>query len=323
MIASRPVRTRMISRPRRFVALALAGALALPATGVAQDPTPAAAAGAAGSWVGWARLTNDWPGQACRYDAGTEATPVRLELAPGAATLQGSVAIDLPAEQGSGCPPLRKRFAIAEAAEGPGTLSFTDSGGNEWTLALRRGGSVLQGLLAWRQGGPEQPLAEGFTRPDGLRPTTRLAGEIRLRRGEASAEPEESAAEEAVAPGPAAAGAAAGPAPSAGAGRHVGNFVKIIGANVVGLGLLYAANKAGKGSTTSGVVTCSPRVCIVGATINDPCYCEGNIVSNASCGTTQSGAPLNAFCDGKAVPCESGLSCNSSVCQDRDGRCPF
>lgn len=322
MIASRPVRIRMVTRSRRLVALALAGALALPTTGLAQEPAAAAPDGAAGSWVGWARLTNDWPGQVCRYDAGTEATPVRLELAPGAGSLEGSVAIDLPAEQGSGCPPLRKRFTIAEAAEGPGTLSFTDSGGNEWTLALRRGGSVLQGLLAWRQGGPEQPLAEGFTRPDGLRPTTRLAGEIRLRRGEASAEPEEPGAE-AVAPGPAGVGAAPAAAKSAGAGRHVGNVGMILGANVVGLGLLYAANKAGKGGTTTGVVTCSPRVCIVGPTINDPCYCENNIVSNASCGTTESGAPLNAPCDGKAVPCESGLSCNSGVCQDRDGRCPF
>jgi hypothetical protein len=64
-------------------------------------------------------------------------------------------------------------------------------------------------------------------------------------------------------------------------------------------------------------------VCIVGATINDPCFCEGNVVSNASCGTTEGGAPINAPCDGKGVPCQSGLSCNSGVCQDRDGRCPF
>jgi hypothetical protein len=295
------------------VALALAGALALPANGPAQEPS---AAVAAGSWSGWARLTNDWPGQACRYDAGAEATSVRLELAPAGGSLRGSVAIDIPAEPGSGCPPLRKRFAIAEAAEGPGTVSLTDSGGNEWTLAVRRGGSVLQGLLEWRQGGPDLPLADGYTAPDGRRPTTRLAGEVRLRRDESPAEPGEPAAPEPGAP-------AAAPAPPAGAGRHAGNLALVLGANVVGLGLLYGANKVGKGSSSSGVVTCSPRVCIVGATINDPCFCEGNVVSNASCGTTEGGAVLNAPCDGKGVPCQSGLSCNSGVCQDRDGRCPF
>ena len=44
----------------------------------------------------------------------------------------------------------------------------------------------------------------------------------------------------------------------AGAGRHASHFALILGANVVGLGLLYGANKLGQGSATSGVVTCSP-----------------------------------------------------------------
>ena len=91
----------MPTRSRRLVALALAGALALPSTGLAQEEAAPPPAGAAGSWVGWARLTNDWPGQVCRYDAGTEATSVRLELSAGRDSLQGSIAIDLPAEQGS------------------------------------------------------------------------------------------------------------------------------------------------------------------------------------------------------------------------------
>lgn len=307
----------MRPRSHRLVAVALAGTLALPATGLAQEPAAPAATGVAGSWEGWAKLTSDWPGQACRYDAGTEATPVRLELAGEGGSLKGSVAIDLPAEPGSGCPPLRKRYAIAETMQGPGTLSFTDSGGNEWTLAVRRNVSVLQGLLAWRQGGPEQPLAEGFTGPDGKRPMARLTGEVRLRRGGEAADAEEAS------PAPAAGGPAATPTPPAGAGRYLGHLGLVVGANVVGLGLLYGVNKIGKGSSEGGVVTCSPRTCIVGATINDPCFCEGNIVSNASCGTTTGGAPLNAPCNGKSVPCQSGLSCNSGVCQDRDGRCPY
>jgi hypothetical protein len=304
----------------RLVALVCA-ALVLPPGGRAQDEAPAgeAGAGVAGSWEGWAKLTNEGPGQECRYDGEPGATSVRLELTREGGLVKGSVAIDLPAEPGSPCPPLRKRYAIAEVTEASGTLSFTDSGGNEWTLGVRRGGGVLQGLLAWRQGGPEQPLAEGFARPDGQRPTARLSGEVRLQRGQPGAGAEEPGAPTA-APGeaPAAARASTG-----GAGHHLANLGLVIGANVVGLGLLYGVNKLGKGSSESGVVTCSPRVCIVGATVNDPCFCEGNLVSNGSCGTTAAGAAIGAPCDGKSVPCQSGLSCNSGVCEDRFGRCPY
>ena len=162
-------------------------------------------------------------------------------------------------------------------------MSFTDSGGNEWTLSLRERDALLQGLLAWRQGSQEEPLAEGFTRPDGQRPTTRLNGEVRLQRG----------GEAATAGGggrPAAEGAAA-PAPHAGAGRHVGNLGLVLGANVVGARPALRGEQARQGQLETGVVTCSPRVCIVGATINDPCFCEGNVVSGASCGTTVGGRP--------------------------------
>jgi len=306
-------------RPHRLVALALAAALALPPAGFAQEPAAPSGPSAAGSWEGWAKLTNDWPGQSCRYEGGPGATSVRLELSVVEAQLKGSVAIDLPAEPGSGCPPLRKRYAIVEATQGTGTVSFTDAGGNEWTLSLRRSNEVLQGLLAWRQGGREEPLAAGFTRPDGLRPATRLNGEVRLQRGGEEALREELAA---ATPVPAAEGAVA-PAPRAGVGRHVGNLGLVVGANVVALGLLYGANKLGKGSSESGVLTCSPRVCIVGAAINDPCFCEGNVVSGVSCGTTTSGAPVGAPCDGRSVPCQAGLSCNSGLCEDRFGRCQY
>ena len=166
----------------------------LPPAGFAQEPAAPPAPAAAGSWEGWAKLTNDWAGQVCRYDGGPGAPSVRLELTVVEGQLRGSVAIDLPAEPGSGCPPLRKRYGIAEATQGAGTVSFTDAGGNEWTLALRQNNSVLQGLLAWRPGGREEPLAEGFTRPDGLRPTTRLNGEVRLQRSGDEASSEEPAA---------------------------------------------------------------------------------------------------------------------------------
>jgi hypothetical protein len=305
--------------PARTCALLLAASLALPPGTPAQEPADAQAdasepAGLAGSWEGSARLTNDWPGLACRYEAGPEATSVRLELTSEGGALHGSVAIDLAAEAGSGCPPLRKRYAITDVSSEAGTASFTDSGGNEWTLAVRESGSVLQGMLAWQQGGPEQPLAEGFTRPDGVRPLARLSGEVRLRRAGAA--------------GPGAAGAAAGGAGAApgktSLGQHARNLGIVLGANVVGLGLLYGANRLGKGSSSTGTLTCSPRTCIVGAP-NAPCFCEGssNVVSGASCGSTTAGQPLAAPCDGKDTPCQSGLSCNGNLCEDRFGRCPY
>lgn len=316
MIGSPAIRDRMLHHARRATCLALVLAMAMPALGRAQEPTPPAAAGVGGSWQGWARLANDWPGGACRYEGGASTTSVQLELSASAGRLKGSAAIDLAAEPGSACPPLRKRYSIDEVTVGETTVAFTDSGGNEWTLSLRRGGSVLQGLLAWRPGGPEHPLAEGFTLADGTRPPARLGGEVRLRRVEEAG----AATTEAGTPGEGASSAT--PAVKAGAGRHLGNLGVVLGANVVGLGLLYGVNKIGKGSATEGVITCSPRVCVVGAP-GAPCFCEGNVVSGASCGTTAAGAPLLAPCDGKTVPCEAGLSCNSSVCEDGSGRCPY
>ena len=249
-------------------------------------------------------MTNDDAGASCRYESRPGTPSVRLELGAGT-SIAGSIAIDMPAPEGGTCPALRKRYSIAEfVLEGP-ALSFMDSGGNEWTLSLRESGAALQGLLAWRQGGAEQPLAEGFSLPGGQRPLARLSGEVQLRRVAASG-----------------AGAAAPTAAPVGAGKQAGNIAAIIGANVVGLGLLYGANKLGKGSSETGVITCSPRTCIVGAP-NEPCFCEGNVLSGAPCGTTTGGAPLNAPCDGKAVPCEAALSCNSGLCEDRFGRCPY
>jgi hypothetical protein len=311
---------------RRVCALVLASALASPPAALAQERAeppaapsaiPPAPGSPAGSWEGWAKLTNDWPGLACRYEGSPEARSVRVALSDTDGQLKGSIAIDLPAEGGSGCPPLRKRYGIEETIQGPGTLSFTDSGGNEWTLALRRNATVLQGMLAWRQGGPEQPLAEGFTGPGGQRPSAHLGGEVRLHRGseEAAAEERSGAATKEGTP--------EAPKKKIGAGGHAKNIAIILGANVVGLGLLYGVNKLGKGTSESGTVTCSPRTCIVGATINDPCFCEGNVVSGAPCGTTDGGQPLNAPCLVPSEPCQSSLSCNSGVCQDRDGRCPY
>jgi hypothetical protein len=308
------VRPRASFRLRRALALALALAL-----GVGTRPSPAQEPPQpqqrqkttpqtppfAGSFEGWATLSNDDPAAACRYE-GTPGTPsVHLEFG-GGKTIAGSIAIDMPAPAGSaGCPPLRKRYAIAELTRAGQTIAFTDSGGNEWTLAQRENGKTLQGLLAWRQGAVEEPLAEGFTLPGGRRPAARLSGEVQLHRVVAGA-----------------GGSAAATPSQVSAGKQAGHLGAIIGANVVGLGLLYGVNKLGQGSSETGSVTCSPRTCVVGAP-GAPCFCEGNVLSGAACGSTPAGAPIGAPCDGHSVPCQQALSCNSGVCEDRDGRCPY
>jgi hypothetical protein len=301
-------------RLRHPAACLVALSLALPAPLAPQDARqdapppgrqPAPKKTFTGSYEGSAVLTNEDAGSSCRYEGDPETPGVHLEIGAGS-SISGSIAIDMPAPAGGACPPLRKRYAIPEfVLEGP-SLSFTDSGGNEWTLSLRENGAALQGLLAWRQGGAEEPLAEGFTAPGGGRPIARLSGEVRLRR--------------------VLAGGASGKAPAApptSAGKQAGHILGIIGANVVGLGLLYGANELGKGSSESGVVTCSPRTCITGAP-NEPCFCEGNVLSGASCGTTPAGVPIGAPCDVRNnTPCQAGLSCNSGICEDRSGRCPY
>jgi hypothetical protein len=302
----------MRPRARRAAASIVALLLATPVPGAAQGAS--VGGGLVGSWQGWATLVNEWPGHECRYEGGKEDASVRLELSPEDGRLGGSVAIDLPAPPQTGCPPLRKRYAITEVVIGEGIVSLADSGGHEWNLGLQEKGSVLRGMLAWRQGGPEEPLAEGFSFADGSRPLSRLGGEVQLARispaGEASGGPPAEGA------GPAAS------ATSTSVGRHLGNFGAVLGATAVGLGLLYGANRLGKGSSDQGVVTCSPRRCVVGVP-SEPCFCEGNVVSGDSCGTTPSGGPLGAVCDYPSMPCEATLSCNSGVCEDRFGRCPY
>jgi hypothetical protein len=316
----------MRARARTSFACLLALAIRFPQPVSAQEPAstaaPAAAASLMGGWSGWAKLTNDWPGLTCRYESGPDAETVQLELGGVAGRLRGSLAIDVPASAGSGCPALRKRYAIEEVTEAPGTVAFTDSGGNEWTLAVRRQGEVLQGLLAWRAGGRDQPLAEGFTSPDGQQPLSRLSGEVRLHRG--AVEPEQ-----ARGTGAPAAGSPVSPPRKTSVGTSAKYLALVLGANAVGLGLLYGVNQLGKGSSTSGTLTCSPRLCRAGLP-NQPCFCDPTQDTGASCGTTSAGVDLGGACDGKTTLCRSGLSCDilqgapGGVCEDPKGggRCP-
>ncbi len=256
----------------------------------------------AGTWSGQAVLTNDWPGFPCRYEGALSPPAVQLELTRDGGQWTGSVAIDVAPAEGSGCPPLRKRYAIPGVHAGEGSVSFTDSGGNEWNLALRHGEGLLKGLMAWKTG--DESLANGFKAPSGATPLTRLSGEIKLQRAAADN------------PAP-----AEGPTRKVTAGQRVGQIGAILAANAVAAGVLYGVNKAGK-STTSGAVTCSPRDCVITAP-GEPCLCNNNVVTGASCGTTASGVPLLGVCNGTTLPCQSGFSCNRGFCEDRSGVCPY
>jgi hypothetical protein len=306
----------MRPRVRRSGALSIALLLVVPTAGGTQTVS-SSVTGLAGDWEGWARLTNDWPDHACRYEGAKDEVSVRMELTSEDGRLQGSVAIDLPAAEGSGCPPLRKRYLVTDVVSSEGVLSLSDSGGHDWALAMRRGGSVLTGLMAWQRGATEEPLADGFSFADGTRPLSRLRGEVRLRKVVAPDAAE--ASTESVAEG-----GAAGPAApeTTSAGQHFRNLGAVLGVTAVGLGALYGVNELGKGGAEEGTITCSPRHCVVGAP-NAPCFCEGNVVSGEPCGDTESGVEIGGACHYPDMPCQALLSCNSGICEDQFGRCPF
>ncbi len=297
-------------RPRVRRPGALFIALLLTAPPVGSPQTPSEGTGFAGNWTGWARLTNDWPGHRCRYAGSNEETSVRLEISSEEGRLQGSVAIDLPPAEGSDCPPLRKRFLITEVVLAEGVVSLTDSGGHDWDLSQVREGRALQGMMTWQQGAAEEPLAEGFAFADGTKPGSRLSGEVRLRKarkdaGDGEGEDDDDARQKGTS-----------------AGQHLKNLGAVLGATVVGLGALYGVNQLGQGSSAEGTVTCSPRRCVVGAP-GEPCFCEGNVVSGGDCAQTETGVPIGEACVWPTMPCQALLSCNSFLCEDRFGRCPF
>ena len=100
----------------------------------------------------------------------------------------------------------------------------------------------------------------------------------------------------------------------------------VLGANAVGLGLVYGVNKVGKGSAAGGT-TCSPRLCQVGVP-GQGCVCQPSITTGVSCGDTAAGVDLLGICDGRTLPCRSGLSCDllpnttSYVCHEPGTYCP-
>lgn len=298
-----------------FLVMALLPAVPLVAAPQAPSEAPltvSGGAGLAGEWAGWARLTNDWPGHPCRYEGSEDEATVRVELSPGEGGLQGSVAMDIPPAEGSGCPPVRKRHLVTEVVLAQGTVSITDSGGHHWDLSLVEQGRALHGMMAWQQGAADEPLADGFAFADGTRPRSRLSGEVWLRKVRATDEDEAAVVE----------GTAVTAEETTSAGQYLKHLGAVLGATAVGGAALYGVNKLGQGGAEEGTITCSPRWCVVGAP-GEPCFCEGNVVSGQDCGETETGIPIGGNCDFPTIPCEALLSCNSGICEDRFGRCPF
>jgi hypothetical protein len=46
-------------------------------------------------------------------------------------------------------------------------------------------------------------------------------------------------------------------------------------------------------------------------------------VSGDPCRETETGVEIGGECNYPNRPCEALLSCNSGICEDRFGRCPF
>ena len=90
----------------------------------------------------------------------------------------------------------------------------------------------------------------------------------------------------------------------------------------MGFGAFYGIKKATDDTATGGTATCSPRLCVYGG-VSDPCNCNIELTSGASCGQTTSGVPFGGACNATTLPCQASLSCNNNVCDDRLGRCPF
>ena len=300
MLAYDVARTR--SGFSRLVALALAGALSIGAAPRAQDATPA---GLFGTWKGTAALTNDSPPTTCRYEGAKDSAVIKLQSAE--AGPRAIVRLEIAGTPGSGCPPLSKRYEATNVVIAGSAVSFLDPAGHEWSLALREG--RLVGLVAWKGGGKDEPLAAGFAPPGGAIPLTRLSGEVGLDR--AAGEGEGGAA------------ATSPEAPATTAAKKKSHFLPaFLAANVVGFAAFYGIKKATDDTGTGGTATCSPRYCVYGG-LSDPCTCNINITSGASCGQTTNGVAFGGVCNDKTLPCQATLSCNNGVCDDKLGRCPY
>jgi len=268
----------------RALAVLLAALLARPATAAQAPPTPAVAP-TLREWVG------TWSGSAKLTNEAAETACVYEGAAsPGGVTLEITAAgtelhgtLKLALPAGAGA----ACPAIEKTAEvrdlAASGSSLTFAGPGKHAWTLGRRSRELLGTVAWKGAGDDEAGA------------LRLSGEVRLQKAAAVHK-----------------------------GGAFGAVAGIIGANVVGIGAFALANKAGKGNdNTPPQVSCSPRRCFYISTA-EPCECNTTLTSGATCGTTTSGVGYAGACnvDG-GQPCQAGLSCNSGLCEDRFGHCPF
>ena len=321
VIASARVRPRMRPRPRRLVALALTAALALPPAGFAQEPAapPAPERRRELGGLGEAHERLARAGVPLRRRAGRHVGAARAERGGGAAPGGRWPSTCRPSP-----PPAARPCASATRSprrrRAPAPCPSPTRAATSGRSRCGASNAVLQGLLAWRPGGREEPLAEGFTSPDGQRPTTRLNGEVRLQRGGEEAQP---AAPAAAAPAVAAEGAAA-PAPHAGVGRHVGQpgsrhrrqrrrarpALRGEQARPGQLGVRggdVLAARVHRGGHRQRPVLLRGQRRVRGVVRHD--------------GRGRPAAARRATAD--RCPAEAALSCNSGICEDRFGRCPY
>jgi hypothetical protein len=109
-----------------------------------------------------------------------------------------------------------------------------------------------------------------------------------------------------------------------GGGSAWGGIATAVGTGALGAGAFLGVNRLlqDSGQGTGSTPACSPRTCVTGAP-GEPCLCNTNI-SNGVCPGTTAGIPVNGACNPPSLPCQSELSCNNGLCEDRAfGRCPF
>jgi hypothetical protein len=258
-----------------------------------------------GHWSGSAKLTDESAATPCQYAGTADPPSVTLDISGDAAALKGKVTLDLAPPAESACPPLRATYDVQDITISGNSLRFSDSAGRRWDLGLAL--EVLKGIVS----------SEGT-----------LSGEVSLKRsGAPTAQGQTPATSTPATGGQPAGGGSASPGGAAGA-KAGGSFLSgvggVVAANVIGLGALFGINKLAneKNQTGNGMVTCSPRSCVAGAP-GDPCFCNTTLASGGSCGSTASGVPFAMACSVPAMPCQSDLSCNNGICEDKFGTCPF
>ena len=210
---------------------------------------------------------------------------------------------------GSGCPPLHKRYEATNVVVTSSAVSFIDPAGHEWHLGLR--GGRLVGLVAWKGGGADEPLAEGFAPPgaDATPDPPFGRGELRARRRARGA----------------GGGCGRGQAATAtDAGRHQKRkfWPAFLGANVVGLGAFYGIKKATDDTSRGGAATCSPRFCVYGGS-PIPATATSTSPRARPAARPQTGSPSGAPATTPPCPARPGCPATTTSATTGSAAAPF